>query len=562
MDRRTLLAIGLMLIVAVLPTLLFPPERPQPGAADSLETVADTMGATLDSAVPAPARPETVFVQQAMPERQGESEDAVVRDQAPAAPAAVIEVRSPLYRYAFSTRGARLVDAELLTYRTFAPGDTGNAHLVPENSRFLEYGLVVGGDTIQLAEWEFSASDTALRVENPGTPLTLSARRGPVTVELTYAFEPDHYLFTVAGRITGIEGSAVAVIGLGPRLRQIEADSVDNFRSYAVVTKASKTERLNFRSLDPEEARALPGPFEWVAVKSKYFVAAVMTLAEGQPQLGGALAVGGPKPGRHATDADVVTSLPAPGGRFSFSVYFGPQEYKRLSRIGHEFGDVNPYGWIFRPIIRPFANIIVVILLWMHENLNLAYGWVLILFGLAVRVVLWPLNQKAMKSSVAMQAIQPELKAVQERYKQDPPRMQQEVMKLYKEHGVNPVGGCWPMLIPMPVLFALFFVFRETIEFRGVSFLWLPDLSRPDPLYVIPILMGLSMFAVSKIGQIGVPPNPQAKMMTYMMPAFLTFIFLRLSSGLNLYYAVSNIASIPQQWMIASQRLKRLGKRE
>ena len=102
--------------------------------------------------------------------------------------------------------------------------------------------------------------------------------------------------------------------------------------------------------------------------------------------------------------------------------------------------------------------------------------------------MLWPLNQKAMKSSVAMQAIQPELKAVQERYKQDPQRMQQEVMKLYKVHGVNPLGGCWPMLIPMPVLFALFFVFRETIEFRGVSFLWLPDLSRPDPLYIIPIL--------------------------------------------------------------------------
>lgn len=118
------------------------------------------------------------------------------------------------------------------------------------------------------------------------------------------------------------------------------------------------------------------------------------------------------------------------------------------------------------------------------------------------------------------------------------------------------------MLIPMPVLFALFFVFRETIEFRGVPFLWLPDLSRADPLYIIPVVMGLSMFAVSKLGQMGVPPNPQAKMMLYVMPPFLTFIFLKLSAGLNLYYAVSNIASIPQQWLIARQRLKRSGKRE
>jgi YidC/Oxa1 family membrane protein insertase len=112
------------------------------------------------------------------------------------------------------------------------------------------------------------------------------------------------------------------------------------------------------------------------------------------------------------------------------------------------------------------------------------------------------------------------------------------------------------------VLFALFFVFRVTIEFRGVPFLWLPDLSRADPYFIIPVVMGLSMFGVSKLGQMGVPPNPQAKMMLYVMPVFLTFIFLKLSSGLNLYYAVSNIASIPQQWLIARQRLRRLGKRE
>jgi YidC/Oxa1 family membrane protein insertase len=354
----------------------------------------------------------------------------------------------------------------------------------------------------------------------------------------------------------------MALVSLGPRLSLVEADSVDDFRSYAVVTKNGGTERLNFRSLDPGETRAFEGPFEWVAMKSKYFVATVLAVGEDQPRFGGAVAVGGQRSGRNATRADVVTSLPAPGGHFSFSAYVGPQDYKRLSHIGHKLEDLNSYGWIFRPVIQPFANLIVVVLLWMHQNLNMAYGWVLILFGLAVRVVLWPLNQKAMRSSMAMQAVQPELKAVQERYKQDPQKMQQEVMKLYKEHGVNPLGGCLPMLIPMPVLFALFFVFRVTIEFRGVPFLWLPDLSRADPYYIIPVVMGLSMFAVSKIGQLGVPPNPQAKMMVYVMPAFLTFIFLKLSSGLNLYYAVSNIASIPQQWMIARQRLQRLGRRE
>jgi YidC/Oxa1 family membrane protein insertase len=175
-------------------------------------------------------------------------------------------------------------------------------------------------------------------------------------------------------------------------------------------------------------------------------------------------------------------------------------------------------------------------------------------------VVLWPLNQKAMRSSMAMQGIQPEIKAIQERYKQDPQRLQQETMKLYKEHQVNPLGGCLPMLIPMPVLFALFFVFRETIAFRGVPFLWLPDLSRADPLYIVPIVMGLSMFGVSKLGQMGVPPTPQTKMMVYFMPVIFTVMFMKFSSGLNLYYAISDIASIPQQWLIAKERLARVGK--
>jgi YidC/Oxa1 family membrane protein insertase len=204
--------------------------------------------------------------------------------------------------------------------------------------------------------------------------------------------------------------------------------------------------------------------------------------------------------------------------------------------------------------------LIVKILLWMHENLNLAYGWVLVLFGIAVRVVLWPLNQKAMKSSMAMQALQPELKALQDRHKTEPQKMQQEMLKLYRTHNVSPLGGCLPMLIPMPVLFALFFVFANTIEFRGAPFLWLPDLSRADPLYIIPVLMGISMYGLSKIGQIGMPPNPQATMLLYVMPVMFTVIFLQFSSGLNLYYAVSNIASIPQQWLISRERLRRLGK--
>jgi YidC/Oxa1 family membrane protein insertase len=196
----------------------------------------------------------------------------------------------------------------------------------------------------------------------------------------------------------------------------------------------------------------------------------------------------------------------------------------------------------------------------MHDHLSLPYGLVLVFFGILVRVLLWPLNQKAMRANLQLQGVQPLMKEIQDKYKSDPQRMQQEMFKLYKEHSVNPLGGCWPMLLPMPVLFALFFVFQNTIELRGASFLWLPDLSRPDPFYIIPLIMGLSMFGLSKMGQMGMEPNPQMKMMLYVMPVMMTFLFLNFASGLNLYYAVSNIASIPQQWLIARERQKRLAR--
>ncbi len=545
MDRRTLLAISLMLLIAVVPAVFLRPDRPAQGPAGSADSV---LSQPAETAVAQPEAPRPEIAPQPV------AELPAARDSAPGQ---VVAVESDLYRFEFSTRGARIVSAILENYETFRPGDTGRVQMIPRGSRWLDYYLVLEGDTVSLADWSFEPTTTELAVTGESAELGWVARRGFVAVELTYTFWPGTYMFDVAGRVTGAARSALVVIGLGPRIAPVEADSVWDYRSYGVVTKDGSTERLNFRSLDPGEQRALEGPFEWVAIKSKYFLGAVLALGEEQPKFGGALVTGGNRSGKYAVRADVLASLPAPGGAFSFQCYFGPQDFRSLSAIGHGLEDVNPYGWILRPIIRPFANLIVRILLWMHETLNLGYGWVLILFGLAMRVLLWPLNQKAMRSSMAMQAVQPEMKAVQERYKEDPQRMQQEVMKLYKEHGVNPLGGCLPMLIPMPILFALFFVFRETIEFRGVPFLWLPDLSRPDPFFIIPIAMGLSMFAVTRIGQIGVPPNPQTKMMLYVMPGFLTFIFLKLSAGLNLYYAVSNIASIPQQWLIAQQRLKR-----
>jgi len=555
-ERRIILAIFLMLIVAVLPSILFPPKK----------TVGRTGGRAVGDT--AAGKPAPAPAAESLSARPPVSPSVTV-------PAETVWVTSPTYRLGFSTRGAALVSAELLEYRSFAPADSGApVQLVPVGRPWLRYALTAGGDTAALADWTFTPGATRVRVGEgrDSALLSFTAERGGARIALEYRFYAAEYRFAVQGRFAGFgSGGVTLLVGMGDGLRSVEADSMDDFRHYAVVTKATKTQSTDFQSLKQGDHKILDGPFEWAGVKSKYFFLAGLAFEENQPRFGAAIVEGGPRTatasslfGRSAvaTRAPVTLTLPVPpAGDFRYQLYVGPLEYRRLAQLGHDLDDANPYGGFLRPIIQPVSALVVNILIWMHDRLKLAYGWVLIIFGVLVRGLLWPLNQKAMESSIRMQAVAPLLKQVQDRYKNEPERLQREMMKLYKEHNVNPFGGCLPMLLPMPVLFALFFVFANTIEFRGVPFLWLPDLARSDPYYIIPIVMGLSMFVLSKVGQIGVPPNPQAKTMLYFMPAFMTLLFLRFASGLNLYYAVSNIFSIPQQYMIARRRLRDQGKR-
>jgi YidC/Oxa1 family membrane protein insertase len=217
---------------------------------------------------------------------------------------------------------------------------------------------------------------------------------------------------------------------------------------------------------------------------------------------------------------------------------------------------VNPFGWRpFRIFIRPVAHGVTWALYGMHEILGVGYGWVLVLFGLLIRLALWPLNAKAMRSQMKNMEIQPKLKEIQAKFKNEPEKLQKEMLRLYKEEGFNPMGGCLPMLIPLPILITLFFVFQSTIAFRGVPFLWLPDLSRADPLYILPVLLGVSMFLMQWLSTRSMTEvNPQMKFMMYAMPVVMTVIFLNFASGLNLYYASMNFGSIPQQIQIMRER--------
>jgi len=313
-----------------------------------------------------------------------------------------------------------------------------------------------------------------------------------------------------------------------------------------------------FGSLDPGEKTLAAGPLSWAAIKNKYFVFGILAPTSGTLFTEATL-TGGARTSKVATTASASVVQEIRNGRFSFDVYAGPQESQRLIRMDRDFDHVNPYGWRFlQGVVHPIASKVIQALLWMHNRLNLSYGWVLVILGILVRLLLWPLNQSTMRSSLKMQELQPKLAAAQKKYK-DPVQQREAIMKVYHEAGVSPFAGltgCLPALLPMPILFALFFVFQNTIEFRGVPFLWLHDISIKDPVYILPLLMGASMYLLSWIGMRNAPPNPQAKMMGYMFPVMMTVVLLNMASGLNLYYTAQNIAALPQQWLLARERAK------
>jgi YidC/Oxa1 family membrane protein insertase len=563
MDRRTVWAILLMMAIAILPAIFMKRGSGEAGKRVGETATPDTSTSPAflgqDSAPQVRPREDTTQAVASQPTRPSAGSGQAL----PASPLTdTVRISTRLYTYGVSTRGGRLIEARLPRYRSMAPSDSGRpAQLLPEESRLLGLTLVLGGDTLPLHDWPFAISQGSQDVKAPS--LRLSASRNGVNVDLTYTFRADDYQIGVEGKVTGVGPNGGLVrVAMGPTIANTEADSAENRRALALVTKHNETERTDFSGLEPGEPKVISGPLEWAAIKSKYFVTAVLALDSTRAPISGASAVAPANGGKDPSSANVDLSLPLPpSGVFGYTTYVGPMEMDRLGRIGHSFDDVNPYGWPgFRTIIRPVAAGVRWLLVWMHENLQLAYGFVLVIFGILVRVILWPLNQKAMRANMQLQAVQPLMKEIQDKHKSDPQRVQQEMFKLYKEHGVNPLGGCWPMLLPMPVLFALFFVFQNTIELRDASFLWLPDLSRPDPLYIIPVIMGVSMWGLTKVGQVGMEPNPQMKMMLYILPVMMTFLFLNFASGLNLYYAVSNIASIPQQWMLARERQKRTAK--
>ncbi len=548
MDRRTVLALVLVAAVILLtPKLFAPPRAPLPS--DSVALTDSAPRPTMDTAAtPAAAAPVAVAPR----------DTTVVR-----IPAETLHVADSNSSIAFVSTGGALQRVELKQYKSRAPSG-GPVILEGRGAPLLKFRGIVGRDTVAFD----TATFRVLRNQSSGSTSQIAFEGvvGSDTLSLDYAIDPDSFLVRIDGRVRGpLAQQGFILMDYAPTLGSYEADSIDDQRhlgfAYEVTHRGSKG--TAFGKLDPGEQVLVPGPLTWVALKNKYFILGVLARDSVSP-MAEIRMTGLARTSRTATLAQGTTVIQPRQGNFALDVYAGPQQSTRLQALGRDFENSNPYGGFMQPVVQPFAGVVLKVLLWMRHTFNIGYGWVLVIFGVAVRLILWPLNQTAMRTSMKMQRIQPELQALQTRYKADPQKLQSEMMRVYKEHNMSPFSmfsGCLPLLLPMPVLFALFFVFQSTIEFRGVPFMWLADISQKDPFYILPLVMGVSMFVLSWIGSRNTPPNPQTKMMMYMFPVMMTFLLANLASGLNLYYAVQNLAALPQQWLISSERAKAAAKK-
>ena len=549
MNNRFLLALVLTAIVIVVTPLIFPGslKRAPVVLSDSLSRRLDTATQVTASTL----KPPTPALVRDSGRASGISGSAMPE---------TTTVHAGGTTYVLSSLGAAPISLLLDNYPSHRKGAaSGNVQLLSQKYPLISYRLAFGRDTIGLDTVVFQVRRDTVGARS----VSFLANVSNHTVELTYAFPTDTtgaYLVHLSAKVSDAPTGSQLIVGLPQTLFANETDTTDDLNHLAVSYRSLRGEvsSVAFAKLDTSEVRR-EGPITWAAARNKYFVVIYRStkIPFSVLELRGAQ-----RTGKIAETMVGNVTLPlGSDGRATFDVYAGPQSFSRLQQLGDDLDQVNPYAGLLHGVVQPFTKIVMKALLWMKHTTQLNYVWVLVLFGILIRLVLWPLNQSAMRTSMKMQRLQPELQALQKKHSDDPKKQQEAVMAVYKDHGMSPLSplmGCLPMLLPMPVLFALYQVFQNTIEFRGVPFLWLSDISQRDPFFITPLLMGVSMFAMSWIGMRNSPPNPQAKMMSYMMPVMLTVLFLNFASGLNLYYAVQNVAAIPQQWLLARERGKQV----
>ena len=474
-----------------------------------------------------------------------------------------VRVETELYTAVFSSRGGVLRSFALKKYQHW---EGGEIQLLPSDPTRSSLNLSFPDSNISLKSFNF-------RVDREKLTLDRSASSGSVNFTLTtqsgteitkrYTFFSQRYDFELEFEIRGsgpVDFGRKYVLSWDSGLNSTEKNRKDDlgyFSAYSMmgtelseIKKFEKSETTDFRILREVGF----GDTEWVAVRTKYFVAALVPLSgKGTGFSASGRSSFTVAEGEEVENKKIGVSLEMPLERTAglsekFLVYVGPVHYQTLKGYGVGLDRIVNLGW---KIIRPFS----IGILWLFLQLNKIipnYGLVIIIFTILMKAAFHPLSRKSTKATLRMQELQPKIAQLKEKHKKEPARLNQETMKLYKQSGVNPLGGCLPLLFQMPVFYALFVVFRSTIELRGAKFiLWLTDLSQMDPYYVLPVVMAATMFWQQKI----TIKDPKQAMLVYFMPILFFFFFFKFPAGLTLYWTMFNILSLIETYYFKSKGL-------
>ena len=479
---------------------------------------------------------------------------------APAAPVAptatkgeIIQIKTDLLVADIDTLGGGLVRLELLKHKEADDQSKNLVLLGPEHQYFAQSGLTGDGGPNHRTLWRVVPGERALAEGKPSIELRLAAEgKDGLVVEKVYTFKRDSYLIDVALEIRNA-GSAPsaphAYFQLSHDGKQAAGGSslaqsfgAQSFNGFAQYTTDKNFEKVQYSDIDKGKVEsAKQGNDGWIAFVQHYFVAAWV------PQATGSRDYVVEKRPDGVYSARVVLPVPAipPGAtaRVVAPLYAGPQEQRRLKEVAPGFDLVVDYGWL---------TIIAWPLFWLLEkyhSLTGNWGVAIILLTVTIKIVFFPLSAASYRSMAKMKLVTPRLTKIREMYANDRARQNQAMMELYKTEKINPLGGCFPIMVQIPVFIALYWVLLAAIELRHAPFmLWIHDLAALDPYYVLPILMTITMVVQTKLNP--VPPDPvQAKVMMFMPFVFSIFFFF-FPAGLVLYWLVNNILSIAQQWQI------------
>ncbi len=463
-------------------------------------------------------------------------------------------IETPLYIAEISSENGGSISSFFL--KKYQGKDSEYVQLVDNKNKenlLVSYRSVDGDEIVFSGAWE------PVNNQSPGEitskfELTFRQNHPYGYIYKTLTFNPENYIIGIHTDLSRhLHNISQGIYELSwdgglPVTEKNTKDDLNYFNAYIYTGEELHSPDLNKEGKNIKDH--IKGETLWVGLRTKYFLSALI------PEIPG---LGGRSSGylddKKNKIFNVSISLSA-SEDMNTALYFGPLEYHRIKTLGKNLDSIMNFGWVF---IRPIAKGVHYLLTKMNTVIP-NYGVILIIFSLLVKVIVYPLTKKSYESTQKMQAVQPQLNALKEKYKNDQQKMSQAQMALFKEHGVNPLGGCFPVLLQMPLLISLFQVFRSTIELRGAPFaLWITDLSAPDtiinlpftiPVYgdhvaVLPILMGITMFIQQKMtpSQTG----GQQKMMSYFMTGFFTLLFNNFPSGLNLYYTLFNILTILQQ---------------